>query len=253
MPFTGSHPAAVLPLLRTPLPASALVAGSIAPDVPFYLPGTLPWATHTALAVVTVDVLLGGLAWALWHALLAPAALSAAPAGLRGRLAGVPLGLRRRLRSARAAGLVLLALAVGAGIHVLVDEFTHPGRWGAEHLPVLARAWGPLPAVRWLDLALGVLGGLVLLAWLARWWWRTPAVPAAARPRWWLPWAVVAVAGLVGGLSAVGGAPDLRAAAVAGAFRGGGVLLATAVVLALVAVLPARVRRGTGTDRRRPG
>jgi hypothetical protein len=52
-------------------------------------------------------------------------------------------------------------------------------------------------------------------------------------------------------------APDvpsyLRAAAVAVAFRGGGVLLATAVVLALVAVLPARVRRGTGTDRRRPG
>ena len=52
-------------------------------------------------------------------------------------------------------------------------------------------------------------------------------------------------------------APDvpfyLRAAAVAAAFRGGGALLATAVVLALVAVLSARVRRGTGTDRRRPG
>ena len=65
MPFTGSHPAAVLPLLRTPLPASALVAGSIAPDVPFYLPVELPWATHTALAVVTVDLLVAALAWAL--------------------------------------------------------------------------------------------------------------------------------------------------------------------------------------------
>ncbi|WP_205730092.1 DUF4184 family protein [Blastococcus sp. TF02-8] len=32
MPFTGSHPAAVLPFLRTPLPASGLVAGSLAPD-----------------------------------------------------------------------------------------------------------------------------------------------------------------------------------------------------------------------------
>ncbi|MGY1680785.1 DUF4184 family protein [Geodermatophilus sp. SYSU D01176] len=253
MPFTGSHPAAVLPLLRTPLPASALVAGSIAPDIPFYLPLTLSWPTHTALAVVTVDVLLGGLAWALWHALLAPAALSAAPAGLRGRLAGVPIGLRRRLRSARAAGLVLLALAVGAGIHVLIDEFTHPGRWGAEHLPVLARAWGPLPGLRWLDYALGVVGGLVLLAWLARWWRRTPAVPAPTRPRWWLPWAVVAVAGLAGGLSAIGGAPDLRSAAVAAAFRGGGALLATAVVLALVAVLPAGVRGEDGAGRRGHG
>ena len=120
MPFTGSHPAAVLPLLRTSLPASALVAGSIAPDVPFYLPVELPWATHTALAVVTVDLLVAALAWALWHALLAPAALSAAPAGVRGRLAGVPLGLRRRLRSARAGALVLGALLLGAAVHVLV-------------------------------------------------------------------------------------------------------------------------------------
>lgn len=48
MPFTGSHPAAVLPFLRTPLPASALVVGSIAPDVPFSLPVTPPWETHTA-------------------------------------------------------------------------------------------------------------------------------------------------------------------------------------------------------------
>ena len=64
---------------------------------------------------------------------------------------------------------------------------------------------------------------------------------------------VVAVAGLVGGLSAVGGAPDLRSAAVAAAFRGGGVVLATAVVLALAAVLPARARGDDGAARRRPG
>ena len=51
-------------------------------------------------------------------------------------------------------------------------------------------------------------------------------------------------------MSAVGGAPDLRSAAVAAAFRGGGVLLATAVVLALVAVLPARVRGEDGAGPR---
>jgi Domain of unknown function (DUF4184) len=253
VPFTGSHPAAVLPLLRTSLPASALVAGSIAPDVPFYLPVGLPRATHTALAVVTVDLLVAALAWALWHALLAPAALSAAPAGVRGRLAGVPLGLRRRLRSARAGALVLGALLVGAAVHVLVDEFTHPGRWGAENLAVLAGDWGPLPAVRWLDYTGTVLGGAVLLGWLALWWRRTRVVPAPAQPRWWLPWAAIVVLGLVGGLSATLGAPDPRSAAVAAAFRGGGVVLVASVVLALAAVLPARGVRGTGAGRRRPG
>ena len=36
MPFTGSHPAAVLPFLRSGLPPSALVIGSMAPDFPYY-------------------------------------------------------------------------------------------------------------------------------------------------------------------------------------------------------------------------
>lgn len=40
MPFTLSHPAAVLPLLRPPFVPVALVAGAMAPDVPYFL-GTL--------------------------------------------------------------------------------------------------------------------------------------------------------------------------------------------------------------------
>jgi hypothetical protein len=48
VPFTGSHPAAVLPFLRTPLPASAPVAGTMAPDIPYHLPLGLGRRTHTA-------------------------------------------------------------------------------------------------------------------------------------------------------------------------------------------------------------
>ncbi|MYY11935.1 DUF4184 family protein [Streptomyces sp. SID4919] len=40
MPFTLSHPAAVLPLLRPPFVPVALVAGAMAPDTPYFL-GTL--------------------------------------------------------------------------------------------------------------------------------------------------------------------------------------------------------------------
>ncbi|MFI5942298.1 DUF4184 family protein [Streptomyces uncialis] len=40
MPFTLSHPAAVLPLLRPPFVPVALVAGAMAPDMPYFL-GTL--------------------------------------------------------------------------------------------------------------------------------------------------------------------------------------------------------------------
>lgn len=37
MPFTLAHPAAVLPLLRRPFVPAALVAGAMAPDVPYFL------------------------------------------------------------------------------------------------------------------------------------------------------------------------------------------------------------------------
>jgi hypothetical protein len=67
MPFTGSHPAAVLPFARTAMPASALVAGSVAPDLPLYLP--TPYSaelSHQIVGVLTVDVLAGFLLFALW-------------------------------------------------------------------------------------------------------------------------------------------------------------------------------------------
>jgi hypothetical protein len=233
VPFTGSHPAAVLPFLRTPLPASALVAGSLSPDVPYYLPFEWGVHTHTALAVVTTDLLLAAALWTLWHGVLAAPAAWATPAGLRGRLTGVPLGLRRRLGTTGRSALVLGGLAVGAATHVLWDEFTHPGRWGAQHVPLLRRDWAGDPGYAWAQEVSGVLGGLVLLVWLLRWWRRTPAEPAPGRPGWWWPWLAVAAAASAAGLAATAGSPDLRSAAVAAAFTGGGTGVAAAVVLAL--------------------
>jgi len=232
VPFTPSHAAAVLPFLRTPLPASALLIGSMTPDLPFYLPVAFPWATHTALAVVTTDVLLGLVAWAVWHALLAEPALAAAPASLRGRVPGPSPGLGTRLSSAGRIGWTLLALAVGVATHVLWDEFTHPRRWGPVHVPLLAEQWGPLAGYRWLQYATSVLGGVVLLVWFVRWWRRTPPRPGVRRPgvRWAWP-LLAAVGGTVGAVAAFP-APDPGAAVFAGATYGGGAALGVALVLA---------------------
>jgi hypothetical protein len=246
VPFTASHPAAVLPFLRTSLPMSALVAGSLAPDVPFYVPGTgVPGThprTHTAVGTVTVDVLIGGACWALWHGVLAPPALAVAPSGLRGRLAGrVEPGLRRRLASPGDAARVLAALAVGAATHVGWDEFTHAGRWGAEHVPLLGGSRGGRPVTEWAQDASGVVGAAVLARWLGRWWRATPARPVAAAPasRW--AWLVPAVGVLSGG-AAGRTQPDLRSAATAAVFSGGGTSALTGVLLALG--WHARRRRG---------
>lgn len=233
MPFTPSHAAAVLPFLRTPLPASALVAGSVAPDLPFYLPFELPWPTHTAGAVVSTDVFIGLAAWALWHGLLAAPAVRAAPAALRARLTGVPVGLRVRLSSPARVAWTLLALVVGAATHVLWDEFTHARRWGPETFPVLAEQWGAMPGYRWLQYGTSVLGGLVLLGWAVRWWSRTPARPSGAPGRRW-PWVLLGTVGTVVGTAAALPAGDLGEAIYDAATWGGGTALAVAVLLAAV-------------------
>ena len=63
MPLTLSHPAAVLPLRGLDLPVTALVAGSMVPDVPLFLGWTRGYeVTHRLLGVVTVDPILATLA-----------------------------------------------------------------------------------------------------------------------------------------------------------------------------------------------
>lgn len=244
MPFTGSHPAAVVPLLRTGLVPSALVIGSMAPDLPYYVPVPVSWtSTHSALGVVGVDLVLGLLVFALWQLLLAPAAVGLAPAGLRDRLApDLPVPARRHLRSARAAALVLVSLAVGAATHVVWDSLTHADRWGTDHIAWLAASHGPLPGYRWMQYGGGIVGVLVLAIVVARWWERTPPTPGAQRipalsRRSAAGWGATivgcmlagAAAGLASGLAASGP----RAAAFFAATWGGGAAAAAALVCAV--------------------
>lgn len=233
MPFTGSHPAAVLPFLRAPVPVSALVIGSLAPDAPLYLPKVPGWPTHTALGVLTVDTALAAAGWAVWHGLLARPALATAPAPVRARLTSARPGLRRRLRGPRAAARVVAGLAAGAATHVLWDEFTHDGRWGTAHVPALAAEWRGRPVHVWAQDASGVAGAAALAVWCARWWRRTPARPDTGDRSGPWAWGAVVAAALAGGLTGATGEPDRRTAAETAAFRGGAAGTVAAAALAL--------------------
>ncbi|HEY6889589.1 MAG TPA: DUF4184 family protein, partial [Solirubrobacter sp.] len=120
MPFTGSHPAAVVPLLRTGLVPSALVIGSMIPDLPYYVPVPVSsTVTHSAAGVIGVDLVLGVAVFAVWQLVLAPAVVGLAPPGVRDRLApGLPVHPRRHVRSLAAVALVLASLVIGAATHV---------------------------------------------------------------------------------------------------------------------------------------
>ena len=201
MPFTGSHPAAVLPLLRLGLPASALVIGSLTPDLPYYfdLPVTAA-QTHSLTGALGADLILGISAYLIWHLLLVPPLIWAAPASLQRR---IPDRLRAgpRLGTAGDLARVGLALAIGALTHVLWDAFTHAGMLGPRMVPWLDSVVYGLPLFRWLHLGSSILG-LACLVWVAvRWWPGAPTTGSIApiRPavRWGLglallAWAVVA-------------------------------------------------------------
>ena len=225
MPFTGSHPAAVLPLLGVrllgrPLPASALVLGSMAPDLPYYEP-FVSGPTHTAIGLVTIDLLLAAVAWLIWHALLAAPALAVAPAPVRARLVGrVEPGLRRRLGDPAQVGLLLLALLVGSASHVGWDELTHNGRFGPRHVAVLARSWHGHGGYAWAQYASGVLGALAILLWAAAWWRSAEVRPVATTGLVPWPWVALAGTGVVAGGWAAATSSTLRDAAFHGITTG---------------------------------
>ncbi|HEY3605054.1 MAG TPA: DUF4184 family protein [Sporichthyaceae bacterium] len=203
MPFTASHPAAVLPLLRTPLPASALVIGSMAPDSPGYIPA--PFApridgTHSTTGVFTVDVALGLTIWLLWHVMLSGPALAAAPRGVRARWGAIPIGVRARLRRPRDLFLLVAGLAVGSVTHVLWDGFTHQGGWFVDHMSVLRERHLGFSMWTVAQVGCSIFGLVVCAIALASRYRRAPVVAdvPAASPGARLAWAAIGGAGLVG-------------------------------------------------------
>ncbi|MEV4614592.1 DUF4184 family protein [Kitasatospora sp. NPDC049258] len=191
MPFTFSHPAAVLPLLdgargRGPLVAAGLVAGSMAPDLPFFADSLLPGvyryggSTHRWWAVPTLDVALAAASVALWRGLWRTAAAELLP----GRLPAAT-----RPGGAAGPGWFAVSAAVGAASHLLWDSFTHQGRAGVRALPVLGRTVAGVPLYRALQYGSSLAGLAVLAARAA-----APVGPAPARQAVALPWVAGAAA-----------------------------------------------------------
>ncbi|MBO2454985.1 DUF4184 family protein [Actinomadura barringtoniae] len=177
MPFTLSHPAAVIPFCRGRLVPSALVIGSMAPDAPYFLGmADLRGITHEPLGLVTVDLALGIVLFVGFHALWKPGLLALAPAWAYARLKGPAAGFRLRM-----AGWVPVSILIGAITHLFWDGFTHLHHSFAGQLPwLVTTSWGGLELFRWLQYASGV-GGVAVIAWWAVRWFRTaPVLPEEA-------------------------------------------------------------------------
>lgn len=179
MPFTLSHAAAVLPALRRtgaargPLVASALVAGSFAPDMTYYADTVIPGAmefgdvTHGLPGVLTVDVLITAALVGGWLLVREPL-LALLPRARRGRVQAFVRGRPWRPRGARElaalVGWFMLSAVLGSATHVVWDAFTHPGRWGTRLIPGLNDVVGGLAVSTYLQYGTSAVA-MVALGW----------------------------------------------------------------------------------------
>ncbi|MFD9005995.1 DUF4184 family protein [Streptomyces sp. NPDC059582] len=179
MPFTLSHAAAVLPVVRTdgsgrgPLLPAVLVAGSFAPDMTYYAASVFSGAmefgevTHSFPGVFTVDVLVAWALVGLWLLVREPL-VALLPGPRQGRWAsllrcGAP---RARVRPA-SVGWWYASAALGALTHVVWDAFTHHDRWGTRLFPVLGRSVAGSPLYWYLQYGSSALAAVVIITFVA--------------------------------------------------------------------------------------
>lgn len=192
MPFTLAHPAAVLPLARGPLVPAALVAGTLSPDVPYFVPvprSAGSWyepfvnatTTHTWPGALTVAVPTALALLALWWVVRAPLRV------LVDRVDAVDGGLEHPggpavhthgsttpadgpwARALCAAAWVLVSVALGVLTHVAWDAFTHGDGVVVQHVAWLREPLvGDVPAARVLQHTSTAVGLLALAAWAVR-------------------------------------------------------------------------------------
>ncbi|MEU7903592.1 DUF4184 family protein [Actinoplanes sp. NPDC049118] len=208
MPFTAGHPAAVLPIARYGLPASALVIGSITPDLPMILPfPAVVHLGHTPLGLVTLDLVVGTIAFVLWQALFGPAVLAIAPRALSARVPDdVPKGLAFHFAQVSRVARVLAAVLIGAATHLVWDGITHDWMWGPQYVPWLASRHGPWMGWQWMQHVSDIAGTAIVAGWVVAWWRRAPeraegdVLPRRIRVLAWSAILFPAVAGFLYGL-----------------------------------------------------
>jgi hypothetical protein len=185
VPFTPAHPAAILPLLRRGRWVGAgLLTGSIAPDLPTYLPlGLTHEQTHPLTAILWPDGLLAIGALIVWWGPLRPALMSLWPAAAA--RCGTPSWRDPRIWRTRASaaqwlGWLALSELVGLATHLLWDGFTHRDGYFAEHWSLLDRSIDGHPIFNLLQFWCSVVGMAVVAAYLVVEWRRRSGMAAAA-------------------------------------------------------------------------
>lgn len=206
MPFTLSHAAASLPFSRLKPVWPALVIGTFAPDLQYFVfLSDEDRSAHNFPEVLLFTLPLAVLALWLFEWIIKGPAIDLLPSAVQRRLHDKSEPLT--FLGWRQFGLIVLWIIVGIATHLIWDQFTHS-------YSELAMRWGLLRAVVLLPLGnsinfahllqhISTIGGLlVLTGWFVTWYRRTPPALASGDEvssglKIALPLVMVVIAGLL--------------------------------------------------------
>jgi membrane-bound metal-dependent hydrolase YbcI (DUF457 family) len=212
VPVTLAHPIAAIPL-RRPLGRfgvlSALVIGSVMPDVPLFLPLSLHRnVTHSLAGLLYFCLPVGALAYLLFDRVLERPLRALMPEAIQRRLPPASGPRRPPVWSIAA----IVSILAGAATHAVWDSFTHGGAAAVRLFPVLeTRLFTVSGYTAYVFSVLqhtsSIVGTIVMAMWLVRWYRTAPRRSLASAPdltprarRWLLlSIAVVVVAAAAGG------------------------------------------------------
>ncbi len=173
VPFTLAHAAAAYPFRRTRLVLSALIFGTFAPDLEFFLrfaPRGPFGHSFAGLFLFCLPVAFG-VFW-IFHDLVKEPLAALMPKPVRERIVpGIyPMSFRHPLQLV----LIVVSILIGSISHVLWDSFTHARYWPGRHVALLHETFvlpvvGVVHTYKLLQYVSTIFGMLVLLLWFRHW------------------------------------------------------------------------------------
>jgi hypothetical protein len=163
MPFTVSHPAAVIPLklLFKRLSLPALIFGSMAPDFEYFFRMKSRYS-HTLIGAFWFDLPLTLALLFIFFTLICEPLVSSLPSPLRARFANI-LNINWTERLRKDWFLISCSAVLGSLTHILWDGFTHYNGYFVERSTFLsAHITDSFPVYRALQHLSTILGGLFI-------------------------------------------------------------------------------------------
>jgi hypothetical protein len=190
MPFTFSHPAIILPFLRSKkLSATGLIIGSMCPDFEYFIRMKVRSdISHTFLGLILFNLPIGFLVTLLFHEVIKKALIENLPSFLQDRL--------EILKSIKWIDYlkvnffyVLFSILIGSISHVFWDAFTHESGYFVQKMPFLLNKISNIPFYKIVQHLSSLIGMIFILYYVCK----LPFGKSTRKKTYWKYWVLVSI------------------------------------------------------------